>query len=336
MAGGFLVLVLLVVLMPRVAWQQDPYALLPCYDPWSPPDPDTRVKDHTLFAYQDAFYLVTMVETTKPGGQGGQNESDERDSKMLAGARTEDFCTWEYLGVVLSLGDTGEADEAALWAPYVVQESETTYLFYTGVNRHLSQSIMLATSTDPGDPQNWVRRGVVFRPHHDGMIYAGTESWSDARDPMVLSYQGRYYLYYTGRDVDGGIVGVAMAETLDGPWQDLGAVLRTPHDIMPESPFVVEAHGFFYLFYNAAHIGERWQWGPSPFGPWQPPPTEEETGWAYDFLFTGVTWLASYVIGDGQRIGFAPVSWDTSCTPPRPLAPQEVAQKVFLPMIVRE
>jgi hypothetical protein len=330
--GGSLALLVLVIFTPGEVRQQDPYAPFSCYEAWSLPDANARVKDHTLFAYQDAFYLVTMVETTQA------KQQEERGSETLACARTEDFCTWDYLGVALRTGEEGTADETALWAPYVVQEGETSYLFYTGVNRHFAQSIMLATSTTPDDPRSWSRRGVVFRPHHEGMIYAGEESWSDARDPMVLPYEGRYYLYYTGRDIAGGIVGVAMAESLEGPWRDLGAVLRTSHEVMPESPFVVEAHGFFYLFYNAAHIGEQWVWGPSPFGPWQPPPTDEGPGWAYDFLFTGVTWLASFVMGDGRHIGFAPVFWDTSHDPPRPFARQnvEASRKVFLPMMVKE
>lgn len=125
-------------------------------------------------------------------------------------------------------------------------------MFYTGVNHAIAQSIMLATSTNPADPHSWVKHGVVFRPNHTGMVYGGADVWSDARDPMVIRHNNTYFLYYTGRDVTGGIVGVAMADSLMGPWRDLGAVLRTSAAVLPESPFVLAYDGVFYLYYNAA------------------------------------------------------------------------------------
>ena len=82
------------------------------------------------------------------------------------------------------------------------------------------------------------------------MVYAGEHAWSDNRDPMVFKYEGDYYLFYTGLDVDGGIVGVAKASSLSGTWEDLGAILPPEPGAMLESPFLFSKDGFFYLYYN--------------------------------------------------------------------------------------
>lgn len=316
----------------RHAHMQNATALSPqfttkpaCYTPLQ--IPNIRLKDHTLFQYDGTYYIISTsinLPTT-----------DERGEYHFYGARTNDFCTWEHMGNVLSYGETGDADEAYVWAPYVIEEQGTFFLFYTGVNQHIAQSIMLATSTNPANPQSWVKHGVVFQPNHPGMVYDGSEAWSDARDPMVLRYNNHYFLYYTGKDQEGGIVGVAMAENLQGPWRDLGAVLTISHPMMPESPFVLEHNGYFYLYTHASntqppwHSAQYWQWAPSPFGPWQPA-VQEYVGWGHDFYFDTNTWLASYLIGNGDAIGIEAVQWNTNTQPPQPM----LGNKLFLPCVV--
>lgn len=296
-----------------------------CSPSWSLPG--ARLKDHTLFAYQGYYYIVS-IKIDLP-------IKDDRGEYTFAYARTKDLCTWEDLGIALSFGARGDADEAYIWAPYVFQDGDTFYMFYTGVNHAIAQSIMLATSTNPSDPHSWVKQGVAFRPNHEGMVYGGADVWSDARDPMVIRYDDTYFLYYTGRDVTGGIVGVAMADSLRGPWRDLGAVLRTSATVIPESPFVLAYDGVFYLYYNAAGgdasqpAGAYWQWAPSPFGPWQPP-VREPLGWGHDFFSSGSDWMSSFVLGSGESIGFAPVGWTASSFPPRPT----LGRQIFLPMVV--
>jgi hypothetical protein len=188
---------------------------------------------------------------------------------------------------------------------------------------------MLATSTNPADPESWVRQGLVFQPHHEDVIYAGSETWSDGRDPMVVRYNDRYFLYYTGRDQHGGIVGVAIADNLAGTWRDLGPILRLPaSDGMPESPFVISHNGYFYIYYHAPGSGQRWQWAPSPFGPWQSA-VHEPFGWAYDFYFDGTRWLASYLNGYGEEIQVRPVRWQTHTNPATPM----IHHRHYLPLI---
>jgi beta-xylosidase len=285
-----------------------------------------KLKDHTLFEYADDYYLVT-TQITLP-------LQTERDEYTFGYARTRDFCTWEHLSPALVAA--GDEVEQYIWAPHVIEEDGTFYMFYTSVNANIAQQIALATSTNPADPESWQKHGIVFQPQHDGMVYDGPHTWSDARDPMVLRHDQQYWLYYTGRDSTGGIVGVAVADTLEGPWRDQGAVLRTAEGVMPESPFVIKHAGRFYLSYTAAEPGSasvsHWQWATAPSGPWHPA-RQEPLGWAHDFSFTGNWWLASYVIGPGRAIGISPVRWNTTAgTPPVP----QIGWSLFLPLVQRQ
>jgi sucrose-6-phosphate hydrolase SacC (GH32 family) len=87
----------------------------------------------------------------------------------FADARTKDFCTWENLDSVLTFGAAGAADEAYIWAPSGIQEGNLFFMFYTGVNQHISQSIMLATTTNPADPKSWPKQGVGPQPRGNGL-----------------------------------------------------------------------------------------------------------------------------------------------------------------------
>src|SRR5215210_7683518 len=141
--GAFLIILLLAIQVPAGAQQHGgaatSVAAPPCFNAWSLPN--VKLKDHTLFKYQDYYYLVaTRIELPA---------KDERGEYTFAYARTRDFCTWENLGTVLGPGAPGGPDESYIWAPYVVEEDGAFFMFYTGVNRYIAQSIMLATTTNP-------------------------------------------------------------------------------------------------------------------------------------------------------------------------------------------
>ncbi|WP_129671313.1 family 43 glycosylhydrolase [Candidatus Chloroploca sp. Khr17] len=298
-----------------------------------------RLKDHSLFFF-DGWYYVVSIRVEPASGSSARDKavsplrSSERLEGRFAYARTRDFCFWEELAMPLEHGEAGEPDEWEIWAPHVIERDGTFYMYYTGVNNQIAQTIMLATSTNPADPASWQKKGVIFTPHHPEAFYPGPDYWSDCRDPMVLFYQGRYYLYYTGVNTQGPIVGLAFAEHPEGPWHDLGAVYqeREPGRI-PESPYVVEHEGLFYLFYNSSgRDGARqvWRWSVSPFGPWQ---TEVRAGygWAYDFYRDEQGWLASYLMGYGERIGVQRVAWHPGGLPMIP----RIGTQVYVPILIR-
>ncbi|NJO83844.1 MAG: family 43 glycosylhydrolase [Blastochloris sp.] len=272
----------------------------------------------------DGWYYLVAIRIDLPA-------VDDRGELTFAYARTRDFCTWEELAAPLRHGAPGDADESYIWAPHVVLVGETFYMYYTGVNRNIAQSIMLATSTNPADPQSWTKQGVVFRPQHPDAVYPGPTHWADCRDPMVLAYNGRYYLYYTGVNRHGPIIGVAVADAPTGPWRDLGAVYQSAAGAVPESPYVIEQAGVYYLFYNeggTAGSGPQWRWSVSPFGPWQPA-VRVGVGWAHDFYQHDGAWLVAYLVGNGAAIYAEPLRWHTS---PDPAAPR-IGERVYLPLV---
>jgi predicted GH43/DUF377 family glycosyl hydrolase len=147
---------------------------------------------------------------------------------------------------------TGEWDSEQVWAPLVLEEDGTYYMFYTGVRYpypHFTQSIMLATSTNPADPDSWEQQGMIFQPDHAGMAWEDG-NWSDCRDAHIIKVGALYYLLYTGRDTDGGIIGLATASDPAGPWLDFGSILTLDGSGMPESPALWQANDGYYLIYN--------------------------------------------------------------------------------------
>lgn len=283
--------------------------------------PGVKLKDHSLFSYAGAYYLLSIrIDLPEP--------PDGRGERSFVLARSSDLCTWQVLGDALT---AAAPDEAYLWAPHVLQFGETWHMYYTSVDSGIAQTIRLATASDPAALDGWTRQPMLFQPDHPSAVYPGAGAWSDARDPMVLPYAGRYLLYYTGRDTSGGIIGVADSRSPAGAWRDLGAVLRAEAGVVPESPFVL-AHGdYYYLIYNASGANEqRWHWSISPFGPWQAGGTLAY-GWAHDFWQSEEGWLVSYVVGNGAAIRVERLGW-VAGDPPAP----QIGSRVLLPLVVGE
>lgn len=318
---------------PALAQSDAPTPL--CYsNHWRPQD--TLLKDHSLFRYNDFYYLVSIHIPTEPNAPHAQH---------FAYARTKDFCSWEDLGTILELGPAGAPDEAQIWAPHVISFGQTWYMFYTGVNRNVAQVIMLATSTNPADPASWKRQGEVFRPTHKEAYYPGPQYWSDARDPMVLyDWPTRQYImYYSAYDQAGcpaklkicGIIGVATAARLDGPWKDQGAVLKLDTPGIPESAYVVAPGigGTYYLFFNHAVQsglgGQKVVMSTSATGPW----TAAERflpGWASDFFQASDGWVMSYL--GNYTVAVTRLIWNTAYTPARPMSINE--RRVYLSAVM--
>jgi len=286
----------------------------PCVQPgWFPTS--FGLKDHHVFWYNGFYYLISNYISPE---------------NRFAYGRSPNLCTWQELAPVLPQRTPGDWDEAAIWAPFVYEENGVYYLYYTGVTHAIAQSIMLATSTNPADPISWHSQGVVFQPTHSGKVWGGFNTWSDCRDPTMLKIGSIYYLYYTGLDQVGGIVGVATASSPLGPWTDWGAILTLPSS-MPESS-TLAAHGSsYYLFYNDTSKGERFRIGPGPTGPW----TDAfgfAPGWAHEIWqgqdgYSYTSFLTDY------SVTISRLTWDTFYNPPHPYIGENVYH-LMLPLIV--
>jgi hypothetical protein len=211
-------------------------------------------------------------------------------------------------------------------------------LFYTGVkgqHPNLTQSIMLATSTNPAAPDSWEQHGMIFQPDHAGMVWEDG-AWADCRDAFVLKQGDIYYLFYTGQDTNGGIVGLATASEPLGPWRDFGSILTLDVAGLPESPVLWMANGGYYLFYNhsgnSAFRGENYRFGPTLGGPWNDAQSLSP-GWAHEMWMgmdarTYTSYLTDYTVTIRHLI------WDTRYDPPRPFIGDQI-EDVFIPLVER-
>lgn len=284
-------------------------------------DPDGfGIKDHSIFWFDGYYYLV------------GINIPSE--NKFVYG-RTQDFCIWEDLSHILE-ERTNEWENLAIWAPYVYEDNGTYYMFYTGVkgpwpSSQLTQSIMLATSTNPADPDSWISQGMVFQPDHEGMVWEDGQ-WADCRDPFVTKVEGVYFLYYSGKDVDGNILGVASSTSLNGPWTDQGPIFKTT-DPIPESSFLLHQEKNYYLFYTTPYIGEKYRISTTPFGPWSKE-HDLKPGWANEFVYIEeIGWLTSYLTS--YKVTIKPILWDTNTDPATPYV-EGYRFYAYLPLIISE
>lgn len=294
-------------------------AASPCERPgWFPTD--FGLKDHAVFWYDGYYYIISTYVSpvsTSPLLQ-----------DRFVYARSQDFCAWEELEPVLAQRTPGAWDEAAIWAPFVYYEDGIYFLYYTGVTETWTQSIMLATSTDPSDPHSWLKWGMIFQPSHSGAVWKDNHS-ADCRDPFVLKLGEVYYLYYTGRDKKGGIIGLASAPTPVGPWTDLGGVVAPVEDEMLESPFLVNYQGRYFLFYNLSlegeyyRVSERHDGGFGETTPFTP-------GWAHEFWQSlSGEWYTSYLTDYSVTINR--LTWIAS-DPPQPII-EWARSKLYLPLV---
>jgi hypothetical protein len=98
---------------------------------------------------------------------------------------------------------------------------------YTGLNRHLSQDIGLASSRDLFDWRRWESNPIS---PCKGKSWAAwwPERISSCRDPHLERHQGRIYLVFTANTRQGAAC-LAMCSTTDlVDWQDHGPILVGP------------------------------------------------------------------------------------------------------------
>jgi beta-xylosidase len=282
------------------------------------------LKDHSIFIYDGYYYLISIYVPL------GTNDPLKQNKFIYA--RSTDLCNWENLGYVLQEREPKTWDDTAVWAPFVLEEAGTYYLFYTGVKQEGTQSILLATTNNPADPTSWQPEPMVFQPDHPGMVWRLGE-WADCRDPMVIKIANdSYILYYTGSDETGGIIGWAESTSLSGQWVDQGS-LSAPEPAMRESPFVLFHDQTYYLFYNRAYIGEYYQTSTSHLGPW----SDEEIllpGWGHEFFVAKDGELYTSYLTD-LTVTISPVSWDHLFTPPKPFWGETVYHH-FIPNIINQ
>ncbi|REE96727.1 hypothetical protein [Thermomonospora umbrina] len=136
--------------------------------------------------------------------------------------------------------------ESHLWAPHVVRDGSTYYMFYAGgqtLGDPSRSQINVATSTDLF---HWKRRpaGPLFR---DGY---------EARDPMVTRVGSQWVMYYTATATAAGgrsVVGYRTSSDLI-TWSARQIAYTAPVGDWTESPYVLQRDGTWHLFLGGSSV----------------------------------------------------------------------------------
>lgn len=223
------------------------------YTWWAPPH--EYLKDHTIIEKDGKYHLFSICGTA---GQDWLKPWRNNNEETFLHAVSTDLLSWETVGYVLRTGDKGQPDHSKIWAPHIIENNGTYYMFYAGVTHEQKEgfadhieTICLATSTDL---ENWTKHpnNPVFR----APAWAVSENPPiAARDPMVLrdGDNNRWIMYYTTfLQSDSGLkhaVGIATSTDLT-TWKDAGTAVTDDRNGATESPFVVKCEGKYYLFMN--------------------------------------------------------------------------------------
>ncbi len=160
-------------------------------------------------------------------------------------ATTTDFVHWDLQPPVLT---TGTWDNKALWAPFLYRGNLNVWtMFYTGVNTYNSQQTGEAISTDLF---NWNKLpGPNYHPDPSWAEWV-PDGFAHGRDPHVLEYNGRYYLFVTAKTNNNqGAVACAVSDDLYH-WQDIGPIYVHNSWHVLESVFILPRNGKFSMFFT--------------------------------------------------------------------------------------
>ena len=141
-------------------------------------------------------------------------------------ASTADFFNWEVHDPVMVVRENSW-EEAHVWAPVIIKERGEFIMVYTGLNRHLSQNIGLASSKDLFNWSRWKTNPIS--PNKG----AGWADWtakdiSSCRDPDLVRHDGRWWMIYTA-NTKAGAACLALASSADlKKWRDHGPVIVGP------------------------------------------------------------------------------------------------------------
>ncbi|GAB3669438.1 hypothetical protein GCM10027589_36960 [Actinocorallia lasiicapitis] len=202
------------------------------YDPSVGESRPWYINDHTFIKDAQGTWHLFGITHAEPS-----NDSDEKTfAHATAPALTG---PWTKRPAALT-ADPGYG-ETHLWAPHVIKNGSTYYMFYSGGGADAtSHAINLATSTDL---YTWTRHpgGPLFR---DGVA---------ARDPYVARVNGQWVMYYTANSSPtGGNHVVAYRTSTDlihWSGRSIAFTSATGGTIGgdTESPFVVYADGAWHL-----------------------------------------------------------------------------------------
>jgi GH43 family beta-xylosidase len=201
-------------------------------------DPDVGgvnwyVNDHSIIRDAAGTWHLFGITDTEPPHAGGEQSFGHATAPSLTGP-------WTRQAPALTASPA--YGETYLWAPHVIRDGSTYYMFYSGGGSDPNDTaINLATSTDL---VTWTRRpqGPLFR---DGHL---------ARDPFITRVGTTWVMYYTATETPTGGANLVLYRTSTDlvTWSARRVAYRDPATLAmghtTESPQVVAQGGWWYLF----------------------------------------------------------------------------------------
>jgi len=209
--------------------------------------------DHTLYQASDGTWqLWACVRNTRVG-------------RLLVNWESDDLTRsdWRLTGRHIR-ADRGAGESIVAWhgqeflqSPFVVRHEGRYWMFYGGYD----------TGTDlngnPTDDYSLQEKQTCLMLSSDGIAwerYHGNDGFSRVfvgpgavRDQCVARFAGRWFIYYSGHHGQDRTNAAIYGRTSDdlvnwSCWSIVEQNTRDSRRFMPESPFVVERDGRYYLF----------------------------------------------------------------------------------------
>ncbi|MBR6376213.1 MAG: DUF4975 domain-containing protein [Oscillospiraceae bacterium] len=223
-----------------------------CGSPGDTTDPQTASEypEVPVFPKSDAF-----VGDTMPFFDGGKMNifylADQRDGKTgyhpWGLLRTEDYCSYEDMGIVLPYGNDATDQDIALGTGCVIKDQSGVYhAFYTGHNDFYSpkEAIMHATSSDM---LSWTK------VPEDTFIAGPDYSLDDFRDPYVFYVEEEqcWWMLVVTRAGGTGVIVRYTSKDLS-KWEDQGVFFTDDmgYGTNMECPTLLKFGGTWYLSFS--------------------------------------------------------------------------------------
>ncbi len=231
------------------------------------------LKDFTFFKDQYGYFHIISIKSIKCAAEPGCEcvtsyckPYDPLAENEFLHYTSTDLVNWNLNPEIIQVSSNPEDfDSLSVWAPHVVYEGGTYYMFYTGVKMEdcpgagqcYAQRIMLATSTDA---YNWEKQGFILDCDVSWNLWGDDAETSQGkracRDPMVYKKEDGNWIMYLSTLVDDSsdknVVAYATSNNLDRGWvlQEPIQATRGYGQFSAESPFLFNYEGKYYFAFT--------------------------------------------------------------------------------------
>lgn len=222
------------------------------------PEVGVHRRDPSSILFIDGVYHVWYTKSTGEAFGFGTDDPMAKvfpwDWSEVWHATSTDGVHWEEKDRAVGAGHPGAYDDRSVFTPEVLAHGGRYYLVYQVLQSpyllRSYESIAMASADDPNGP--WTKTDVpLLTPAANGqwrgeeddrlaVISRGDFDSHKVHDPLLLPYNGRFYLYYKGEQMGEGFSsggrttkwGVAIADRIEGPYirSSLNPITNSGHE----------------------------------------------------------------------------------------------------------